>query len=58
MRRPVLPMTVGFLLMFGSLAVAQDQSSTDSTASTPADTDDHGFATLLRLRYADFGCVD
>jgi predicted Zn-dependent protease len=38
MRRPVLPMTVGFLLLVGVLAVAQDQSATNSTASTAADT--------------------
>jgi len=38
MRRPVLPMTVGFLLLVGVLAVAQDQSATNSPASTAADT--------------------
>jgi predicted Zn-dependent protease len=38
MRRPVLPMTVGFLLLVGVLAVAQDQSATNSTAPTAADT--------------------
>jgi predicted Zn-dependent protease len=38
MRRPVLPMTVGFLLLVGVLAVAQDQSTTTSTAPTAADT--------------------
>jgi beta-barrel assembly-enhancing protease len=37
MRRPVLPMTVGFLLLVGALAVAQDQSATNSTAPTTAD---------------------
>ncbi len=38
MRRPVFPITVGFLLLFGTLAVAQDQASPASTASPPADT--------------------
>jgi len=38
MRRPVLPMTVGFLLLVGALAVAQDQSASNSTAPTAADT--------------------
>ena len=38
MRRPLLPMTVGFLLMVGVLAVAQDQSATNSSAPTAADT--------------------
>jgi beta-barrel assembly-enhancing protease len=38
MRRPVLPMAVGFVLLFGALAVAQDQSSPDSSASPPTDT--------------------
>ncbi len=38
MRRPVFPITVGFLLLFGTLAVAQDQSSPASSASPPADT--------------------
>src|SRR5271169_1847643 len=38
MRRPLLPMTVGFLLLVGVLAVAQDQSATNSTAPTAADT--------------------
>src|SRR5579863_7008713 len=37
MRRPVLPMTVGFLLLMGALAVAQDQPATNSTAPTAAD---------------------
>src|SRR5580704_3092262 len=37
MRRPVLPMTVGFLLLVGVLAVAQNQSTTTSTAPTAAD---------------------
>src|SRR5580704_6924757 len=38
MLRPVVPITVGFLLLFGALAVAQDQPSPDSTATPPADT--------------------
>jgi predicted Zn-dependent protease len=37
MFRPVLPMAVGFLLLFGALAVAQDQSSSGSSASSPTD---------------------
>jgi predicted Zn-dependent protease len=38
MRRPVLPMSVGFLLLVGVLAVAQDQSAANSAAPTAADT--------------------
>jgi len=38
MCRSVLPITVGFLLIFGALAVAQDRSSPDSSTSPPADT--------------------
>lgn len=38
MRRPVLPMTVGFMLLVGVLAVAQDQSATNSTAPPAADS--------------------
>jgi beta-barrel assembly-enhancing protease len=37
MFRPVLPMAVGFLLLFGALAVAQDQTSAGSSAPSPAD---------------------
>ena len=38
MLRPIVPITVGFLLLFGALAVAQDQASPDSSAKPPADT--------------------
>ena len=49
MRRPVFPITVGFLLLFGSLAVAQDQSSPASSASPPADTPTTVAATTAEL---------
>jgi predicted Zn-dependent protease len=38
MRRPVLAIAVGFLLVFGALAVAQDQSSPDLAASPATDS--------------------
>jgi predicted Zn-dependent protease len=38
MLRPIVPITVGFLLIFGLWAVAQDQSSPGSSTSPPADT--------------------
>jgi beta-barrel assembly-enhancing protease len=38
MRSPVLAIAVGFLLVFGALAVAQDQSSPNSGASPATDT--------------------
>jgi predicted Zn-dependent protease len=37
MLRPIVPITVGFLLLFGALAVAQDQASPDSSAKPPTD---------------------
>jgi beta-barrel assembly-enhancing protease len=49
MRRPVFPITVGFLLLFGTLAVAQDQSSPASSASPPADTPTTVAATTAEL---------
>jgi beta-barrel assembly-enhancing protease len=36
MRRPLVPITVGFLLLLGAFGVAQDQSSPDSSASLAA----------------------
>jgi predicted Zn-dependent protease len=38
MLRPIVPITVGFLLLFGALAVAQDQPSPESGATAPTDT--------------------
>jgi predicted Zn-dependent protease len=38
MRHPVLAIAVGFLLVFGALAVAQDQSSSNSGAPPATDT--------------------
>jgi predicted Zn-dependent protease len=37
MLRPIVPITVGFLLLFGAWAVAQDQASPDSSAKPPTD---------------------
>ena len=38
MRRRVVPIAAAFLLLYGALAVAQDQSSRDSIASSPTAT--------------------